>query len=146
MTKQLITTEVKRRNKFKLFLTLSLLIVLVLSGIITFKIYQGYGLVQPEKYGIRFNETRVKVGVEIIPSHFQLSKTPVNTFFDYYNADGIYSAEFSSKRNVSSGLIRVRIDVDERNIGLIREYRYLKKENDTICQIINYYDRPPPAP
>jgi len=141
MTKQLTTTEIKRKNNFKLFVSRGFLIIIILAGMIFLKFYKGYKLVQPEKYGVHFNENRVRLGVEIMPDYFELSKTPISTFLDYYNATGIYSAEFSPKGHANSNLYKIRIDVDESNIGLIREYRFVKEKNDTICQIVNYYER-----
>jgi len=92
------------------------------------------------KYGIEYNSERRKIGLTEIPETFELTEKPINTFFDYFNANGIYSLEYTTKVNLNSGLIKKRIDVDENGIGIIREYSFYKKENDTIVDIHNYYE------
>ncbi len=106
----------------------------MLNGFIT-----GYTNVNQNKYGIEYNNQRKKIGITEIPENFDLTEKPINTFFDYFNASGIYSLEYTAKVNLNSGLIKKRIDVDETTIGIIREYSFYKKGNDTIIDIHNYY-------
>ena len=107
----------------------------MLNGFIT-----GYTNVNQNKYGIEYNNQRKKIGITEIPKNFDLTEKPINTFFDYFNASGIYSLEYTTKVNLNSGLIKKRIDVDENGIGIIREYSFYKKGNDTIVDIHNYYE------
>lgn len=100
----------------------------------------GYTNVNQNKYGIEYNNERKKIGITEIPENFDLTEKPINTFFDYFDASGIYSLEYTTKVNLNSGLIKKRIDVDENGIGIIREYSFYKKGNDTIVDIHNYYE------
>ena len=111
-----------------------IIIIYLIFGFIT-----GYTNVNQNKYGIEYNNERKKMGITEIPETFDLSEKPINTFLDYYNASGIYSLEYTTKENLNSGLIKKRIDVDENGIGIIREYSFYKKGNDTIVDIYNYY-------
>ena len=111
-----------------------IIIIYLIFGFIT-----GYTNVNQNKYGIEYNNERKKMGITEIPETFDLSEKPINTFLDYYNASGIYSLEYTTKKNLNSGLIKKRIDVDENGIGIIREYSFYKKGNDTIVDIYNYY-------
>ncbi|MAB47806.1 MAG: hypothetical protein CMC05_04160 [Flavobacteriaceae bacterium] len=118
-------------------------IPIILIVIITYFFYgfiTGYTNVNQNKYGIEYNSERRKIGLTEIPETFELTEKPINTFFDYFNANGIYSLEYTTKVNLNSGLIKKRIDVDENGIGIIREYSFYKKENDTIVDIHNYYE------
>ena len=112
-----------------------IIIIYLIFGFIT-----GYTNVNQNKYGIEYNNERKKMGITEIPETFDLSEKPINTFLDYYNASGIYSLEYTTKENLNSGLIKKRIDVDENGIGIIREYSFYKKGNDTIVDIYNYYE------
>ena len=111
------------------------IIIYLINGFIS-----GYTNVNQNKYGIEYNNERKKIGITEIPETFDLSEKPINTFLDYYNASGIYSLEYTTKENLNSGLIKKRIDVDENGIGIIREYSFYKKGNDTIVDIYNYYE------
>ncbi len=100
----------------------------------------GYKNVYQNKYGIEYNSERKKIGITTIPETFDLTEKPINTFLDYFNANGIYSLEYTTKTSLDSGLVKKRIDVDENGIGIIREYSFYKKGNDTIVDIHNYYE------
>ena len=105
-----------------------------------FEFVSGYTNVNQNKYGIEYNTERKKMGITEIPESFNLTEKPINTFFDYFKASGIYSLEYTTKNNLNSGLIKKRIDVDENGIEIIREYSFYKKGNDTIVDIHNYYE------
>ena len=137
MINQSTTIEHKKRNRSRI--VISILIITAIYFLC--KLYLGYQLVQPEKYGVVFNSERQKLGIDKMPDTFILSKSPINNIFNYYNASGIYTADYSSISEIDSGLVKVKIDIDEKKIGIIREYRYYVSNNDTICKIYNYYDR-----
>ncbi|KEZ93657.1 hypothetical protein [Nonlabens ulvanivorans] len=119
----------------KIILITSIIIIAYLVyGFIT-----GYTNVNQSKYGIEYNSERKKLGLTEIPETFDLTVKPINTFFDYFNASGIYSIEFTTNQDLSSGLIKKRVDVDENGIGIIREYSFYKKGNDTVVDIHDYY-------
>lgn len=119
----------------KIILITSIIIIAYLVyGFIT-----GYTNVNQSKYGIDYNSERKKLGLTEIPETFNLTVKPINTFFDYFNASGIYSIEYTTKQDLSSGLIKKRIDVDENGIGIIREYSFYKKGNDTVVNIHDYH-------
>jgi len=100
----------------------------------------GYRNVNQNEYGIEYNNERNKRGIVEIPESFSLTEKPIKNFTDYFRASEIYSLEYSTKKRLESGLVKKRIDVDESGIGIIREYNYFKKGNDTIIDIQNYYE------
>jgi len=99
----------------------------------------GYNNINHKEYGKKYNSERIKQGISEIPKSFILTEKPINNFLDYFNAIGIYSLEYTTNVKLDSGLIKKRIDVDETTIGIIREYSFYKKGNDTIIDIHNYY-------
>jgi hypothetical protein len=106
----------------------------ILSFIVMYLLYEfiiGYRNVNQNEYGIEYNNERNKRGIVEIPESFSLTEKPIKNFTDYFRASEIYSLEYSTKK---------RIDVDESGIGIIREYNYFKKGNDTIIDIQNYYE------
>ena len=119
--------------------TILFILIFVIINLI-FEFVSGYTNVNQNKYGIEYNTERKKMGITEIPESFNLTEKPINTFFDYFKASGIYSLEYTTKNNLNSGLIKKRIDVDENGIGIIREYSFYKKGNDTIVDIHNYYE------
>ncbi|MCF1423157.1 hypothetical protein [Mangrovimonas futianensis] len=116
------------------------IIFIILIIYLFYKFLAGYDDLNYNKYGIEYNNERKKIDITEIPETFELTEKPIITFFDYFNASGIYSLEYTTKLNLDSGLVKKRIDVDENGIGIIREYSYYKKGNDTIIDIHNYYE------
>lgn len=135
MNKQPFMISLRKKNEVKP-ITLVLLIVFTFF---VYKVYVGYSLVNPEKYGVDFNKKRNEFNIKQMPNTFILSKNPIDNFLDYFGATGIYSAEYTSQQPVKSGLVKIRIDVDENTIGIVREYQFFKRGNDTIIEINNYY-------
>ncbi len=116
---------------------ISILIFIVIY--LSTRFISGYNSVNQKEYGKKYNSERKKQGISEIPESFILTEKPINNFLDYFNAVGIYSLEYSNNIKLDSGLIKKRIDIDETTIGIIREYSYYKKGNDTILDIHNYY-------
>lgn len=125
----------KKNGKLKITTSILIFILIfTLQGFIS-----GFLSINQNKYGIEYNNERKKIGLTEIPETFKLTEKPINTFLDYFNASGVYSLEYTTRVNLTSGLIKKRIDVDENGIGIIREYSFYKKGNDTIIKIHNYY-------
>jgi len=74
----------------------ALFCVLVLLGFI-----RGYFFFDQEQYGTKYNQQRLRLGVDTLPRNFDLIKSPIKGLTDYFEKHNIYQLVYQSKGNGS---------------------------------------------
>jgi hypothetical protein len=92
-----------------------------------------------KNYTFDWNEFKGSLQIDTIPYSFKLTEAPVKSLLDYYNRPTVYTIEYMTNERIDTGLIKKRIDIDEDNIGIVREYTFIKKGKDTTITVFDYY-------
>lgn len=91
-------------------------------------------MLNPEKFGRRWNTYRKEHGIDTIPSNFSLVRHPLSNWTNYFQKNSSYTLVYAGPD--SAGHFRKEIDVTKE--GPSREFDFFAKGSDTITKSYIY--------